>query len=95
MNDSDPHQASLNKLHRMQVPSPLIRWFEGYLSQRLQSVTQNGQCSPWIPILSGVPQGSISGPLLLLIYINDLTHCSLSRSAKLLMFANDVLLYTV
>jgi len=31
-NDSDPHQALLNKLHRMQVPSPLIRWFEGYLS---------------------------------------------------------------
>ena len=68
-NDSDPHQALLNKLHRMQVPSPLICLFEGYLSQRLQRVTLNGQCSP----------GS--------------WYCSLSRSAKLLMFADDVLMY--
>ena len=71
----------------------LIRWVEDYLSQHFQRVTLNGQCSTWLPVYSGVPQGSILGPLLFSIYINDLTRCSLSRSAKLLMFADDVLLY--
>ena len=61
--------CSTNSIVRMQVPSPLICLFEGYLSQRLQRVTLNGQCSP----------GS--------------WYCSLSRSAKLLMFADDVLMY--
>ena len=49
-NDSEPHQALLNKLHRMQVPSPLIHWFEGYLSQRLQRVT--------LKLMVSVPPGS-------------------------------------
>ena len=61
--------CTTNSIVRMQVPSPLICLFESYLSQRLQRVTLNGQCSP----------GS--------------WYCSLSRSAKLLMFADDVLLY--
>ena len=62
-NDSESHQALLNKLHRMQVPSPLILWFEGYLSQRLQRVTQNGQCSTWLPVLSGGATGFNFGTL--------------------------------
>ena len=90
--DSVPHQALLNKLYHMQVPSLLIWWVEDYLSQHFQRVTLNGQCSTWLPVYSGLPQGSILGSLLFLICINDLTRCSLSRSAKLLMFADNVLL---
>jgi len=56
--DSVPHQALLNKLYHMQVSSPLIRWFDCYLSQRLHRVILNGQCSAWLPVLSGVNSGT-------------------------------------
>ena len=65
---------------------------ENYLSGRLQRVILNGQTSSWRPILAGVPQGSILGPLLFLIYINDLPN-KLKSNAKL--FADDTSLFTI
>ena len=65
---------------------------ENYLSGRLQRVILNGQTSSWRPILAGVPQGSILGPLLFLIYINDLPN-QLKSNAKL--FADDTPLFTI
>ena len=62
---------------------------ENYLPGRLQMVVLNGQTSLWIPFLVGVPQGSILGPLLLLLYINDLPN-KLKSNAKL--FADDTCL---
>ena len=59
---------------------------ESYLSSKFQRVVLNVQTSLWKPILAGVPQGSISGPLLFLIYINDISD-SLKSNVKL--FAND------
>ena len=61
-------------------------------SNRFQSVLLNGQESSWLPIKAGVPQGSILGPLLFLIYINDLPD-GLNSIAKL--FANDTSLFSV
>ena len=62
-----------------------------FLSSRLQRVVVNGCYSSWLPVRSGVPQGSVLGPLLFLIYVNDL-HEAVSHST-LKLFADDVALY--
>ena len=70
----------------------LYNLLENYLSGRVQRVILNGQMSTWQPVLAGVPQGSILGPLLFLIYINDLPY-ELKSQAKL--FADDTSLFTI
>ena len=65
--------------------------FQSFLIDRQQRVVLNGQHSKWAPVLAGVPQGSILGPLLFLIYINDLPE-NLESSAKL--FADDTSLFS-
>ena len=75
-------------------------WHEGLLyklkpmgiSGRFQRIVLNGQTSSWRPVLAGVPQGSILGPLLFLVYINDLPD-ELKSNAKL--FADDTSLFTI
>ena len=70
-----------------------MHWLTNYLSNRKQRVLLNGSSSTWLPIKSGVPQGSILGPLLFIIYVNDICKLVLSPGAKLLLFADDMLLY--
>ena len=67
------HAGLLRKLEALGVQSPLFQWFESYLRNRKQRVVIEGQCSDWRTINSGVPQGSVLGPFLFLIYINDIT----------------------
>ena len=66
----------------MGISRELSNLLETYLSGRFQRVILNGQHSSWKPILAGVPQGSIFGPLLFLIYINDLPN-ELESNVKL------------
>ena len=82
----------LCKLKCMGISGEIYKLLENYLSDRFQRVVLNGQTSSWRPILEGVPQGSILGPLLFLIYINDLPN-ELKSNAKL--FADDASLFTI
>jgi len=67
------HKGLLFKLHELGIRVPLLNWFNSYLSDRHQRVVLDGQCSKRLEIKAGVPQGSVLGPLLFLIYINGIT----------------------
>ena len=82
----------LYKLKSMGISGELYNLLENYLSDRFQRVLLNGQASSWRPVLAGVPQRSILGPLLFLIYINDLPN-ELKSNAKL--SADDTSLFTI
>ena len=86
------HESLLFKLRSMGISGELYNLLGNYLSDRFQRVILNGQTSSWRPVIAGVPQGSILGPLLFLVYINDLPN-ELKSSVKL--FADDTSLFTI
>ena len=86
------HEGLLYKLKSVGISGELYNLLEKYLSDRFQRVVLNGQKSSWRPVLASVPQGSILGPLLFLLYINDLAD-GLKSNAKL--FADDTSLFTI
>ena len=86
------HEGLLYKIKSMGISGELLNLLGDYLTNRYQRVVLNGQTSTWAPVLAGVPQGSILGPLLFLIYINDLPN-ELQSNAKL--FADDTSLFAV
>ena len=83
------HRGILAKLHSIGINGPLFQWFESYLRDRRQRVTIEGGNSDWTRIEAGVPRGSVLGPLLFLIYINDFPT---NISSTCFLFADDSLL---
>ena len=91
--DSVPHQPLLHKLFHLQVNPFLLRCIHNYLSNRTQSVVLDGEQSDPLPVVSGVPQGSVLGPLLFLVYIVGASNAALH--GKIAMYADDIALYPI
>ncbi|CAB3993100.1 Hypothetical predicted protein, partial [Paramuricea clavata] len=90
--DRVPHRLLLDKLKCYGIDGQLLEWFDSYLSDRFRHVVLDGAFSDWLPVTSGVPQGSILGPLLFVIYVIDMPNYLTSKS-NLALFADDSKLY--
>ena len=80
--DTVGHRILLRKLYAYGIRGNILKWFESYLTDRSQYVAYYGEESKVVPIICGVPQGSILGPLLFIIYMNDI--CNVSHLCTIL-----------
>ena len=90
--DNVPHVRLLSKLLHYGICGPLLNCFVSYPTNRTQSVVCDGKCSKPAPVTSGVPQGTVLGPLLFLLYVNDMLD---NLRFSLRLFADDALPYGV
>ena len=90
--DTVDHMILLQKLSHYGIRGSALKWFTSYFSNRRQYVTYNGETSMMKGISCGVPQGSILGPLLFLIYMND--WCSVCKHTIPILFADDTNLFS-
>ena len=89
--DTIDHKMLLHKLEFYGVRGLALNWFQSYLTDRKQYVLYNNVQSQTLDITCGVPQGSVLGPILFLVYVNDIANC-LTHS-KLISFADDTTVF--
>ena len=89
--DTVGHDVLLSKLHEYGIGGIEHEWMKSYLFNRQQFVFQDGVSSPLQPLLSGVPQGSILGPLLFLVFLNDFPECL--QNSRTIMYADDTVIF--
>ena len=90
--DKVPHQRLLHKLTYYGIDGNTNQWVRAFLENRTQQVILDGTASKSAQVLTGVPQGSVLGPLLFLLFINDLPDC-ISAGTTARLFADDFVLY--
>ena len=88
--DKVNHSKLLWKLHQYGIRGNALAWIRAFLGDRSQTVVIDGEESESVPVTSGVPQGSVLGPILFLIYINDLPD---ELSSQVRLFADDTAVY--
>lgn len=90
--DTVSHRRLLHKIEHIGINPTVCSWIAAFLSGRYQKVVLSGKSSSWLPVTSGIPQGSVLGPLLFSLYINDI-HYGMTQGTKVNLFADDSIVY--
>ena len=90
--DTVPHRHLFSKLNHYGIVGKTNKWIESWLCHRNQKVVLDGSSSPDSPVQSGVPQGTVLGPIMFLLYVNDIGDKTLPQ-ASIKLFPDDCHLY--
>lgn len=90
--DTVPHRRLIHKIEHFGISPTVCTWISSFLTGRYQKVVISGESSTWLPVTSGIPQGSVLGPLLFSLYINDI-HYGMTQGTKVNLFADDSIIY--
>jgi hypothetical protein len=88
--DTVPHNRLIAKIHSYGIKGKVLQWIRAFLTDRQQTVCVGGTKSESAKVTSGVPQGSVLGPVLFILYVNDMPN---SVTSRLIMYADDTKLY--
>ena len=89
--DSVPHRKLMYKMEKIGIGGSLLKWLNTFICIRKSCVRVKNSMSPYEPVLSGIPQGSILGPILFILYIDNLTLIDLKSDMRL--YADDAKIF--